>query len=152
LDPRNPLTVPAPAGPPRSELRMPGYRPPPALPSPRRRGTIEDVPFASHAGESRRIRVYMPATDRKDGLPILYVHDGDIVIGALGLPSILDALIDAERMTPALVAFIDAVDRHDDYATGSPFRTVFSTEIVPMLERRYHVARDRRALMGLSRS
>jgi len=29
---------------------------------------------------------------------------------------------------------------------------VFTTEIVPMLERRYRVAGDRRALMGLSRS
>jgi len=152
VDPGNPRTVPAPAGPPRSELRMPRYRPPVPLPTPRNRGAIETVPFISRSGESRRIRVYVPAAARQEGLPILYVHDGDIVIGRLNLPSILDALIGAGRMAPAVVAFIDAIDRHDDYEPGSRFRSVFSTEIVPMLERRYHVARDRRALMGLSRS
>ena len=106
----------------------------------------------SRRGQPRRIRVYVPATSSREELPILYVHDGDIVIGALELPLILDSLINAGRMTPAFVAFIDAVDRHEDYAPGSQFRSVFTTEIVPMLERRYRVARDRRALLGLSRS
>jgi enterochelin esterase-like enzyme len=74
------------------------------------------------------------------------------VIGALELPSILDSLISTGRMAPVFVAFIDAVDRHDDYASGSPFRQVLTTELVPMLERRFRIARDRRALLGLSRS
>src|SRR6185436_10030990 len=105
----NPLTVPAPAGPPRSELRMPGYRPTPALPAPRRRGTIEEVAFTSRSGQRRRIRVYLPAASARP-LPILYVHDGEIVLDALGLPAILDSLMDSEHITPAFVAFIDAVD------------------------------------------
>jgi len=152
LDPGNPLMVPAPAGPPRSELRMPGYRPAVRLPPSPSRGTIEEVAFISRGGEPRRIRVYVPHPRRLEALPILYVFDGDIVIGALELPQILDALISSGRMQPVLVAFIDAVDRHEDYAPGSPFRSVFTTEIVPMLERRYRVAGDRRALLGLSRS
>jgi enterochelin esterase-like enzyme len=68
------------------------------------------------------------------------------------MPAMLDSLIGAHRMAPAVVVFIDAVDRHGDYAPGSPFRTVFTAEIVPMIERRYGVARDRRVVMGLSRS
>jgi len=151
LDPGNPLTVPAPAGPPRSELRMPAYRPLTSLPAPRRRGTVEDVAFSTRQGERRRIRVYVPAAPQQD-LPILYVHDGDIVISALGLPSMLDALISDGQMAPAFVAFIDAVDRHEDYEPGSPFRAAFTREIVPLIEHRYRVAHDRRALMGLSRS
>lgn len=151
LDPGNPLTVPAPAGPPRSELRMPGYRRTPTLPAARLRGTIEEVAFASRAGQRRRIRVYVPAGSRRP-LPILYVYDGDIVLGALGLPSILDSLMDTGQMTPAFVAFIDAVDRHDDYEPGSPFRSVLTGEIIPQLERRYAVEPRRRALLGLSRS
>ena len=151
-DPRNPRTVPAPAGPPRSELRMPGYRAPLPLPSPSHRGTIETVPFVSRVGEFRRVRVYVPAVAKKTGLPILYVHDGDIFIGPLDLPAILDSLIDAARMAPVVVAFIDALDRHDDYEPGSRFRSVFTGEIVPKIEQRYGVARDRRALIGLSRS
>jgi enterochelin esterase family protein len=151
LDPGNPRTVPSPGGEPRSELLMPRYRPPAPLPAARTHGTIEEVPFESAAGTRRRVRVYVPA-GRHAVLPVLYVHDGDIFAGALGLPSVLDSLIDAGRMAPAFVVFIDAVDRHDDYEPGSPFRDVFVREIVPLVERRYAVAPGRRALMGLSRS
>jgi enterochelin esterase family protein len=151
LDPGNPLTVPAPAGPPRSELRMPGYLPAAPLPAPHTRGSIDEVAFTSRSAQPRRIRVYVPATSRRP-LPMLYVHDGDIVLDALGLPAILDSLIDAGQMAPAFVTFIDAVDRHDDYEPGSPFRSVFIGEIVPWIERQYAVAPGRRALMGLSRS
>lgn len=150
-DPGNPRTVPAPAGPPRSELLMPRYRPPVPLPQPRARGTVSEVPFASRHGERRRIRVYVPAAASRP-LPILYVHDGDIVFGALDLPFVLDSLIDSGRMAPALVVFIDAVDRHADYEPGSPFRDVFTREIVPLIEGRYRVVPGRRALLGLSRS
>jgi enterochelin esterase-like enzyme len=151
LDPGNSRTVPAPEGPPRSELRMPRYRPPAALPPPRARGTVEDVRFESRGGERRRVRVYRPA-GRSGALPVLYVHDGDIFASALGLPSMLDSLIDSARMAPALVVFIDAVDRHADYEPGSAFRDVFTREIVPLIEGRYAVRPGRRVLMGLSRS
>jgi len=150
VDPGNPLTVPAPGGQPRSELRMPRYRPL-SLPAARTHGSVEEVPFVSGSGEARRVRVYVPHAIM-NALPVLYLHDGAIGIDALELPAMLDALIDAHRMAPAVVVFIDAVDRHDDYAPGSPFRAVFTGEIVPMIERRYGVARDRRAVMGLSRS
>jgi enterochelin esterase-like enzyme len=166
LDSGNPRTVPAPAGPPRSELRMPSYRPPMALPQPHQRGTIEEVGFVSRAGDRRRIRVYVPATQRNGpadrlrqgygaqevGRHVLYVHDGDIVLDKLELPALLDSLIDAREMAPTIVAFIDAVDRHDDYEPGSPFRTVFVDEIVPSIERRFARTNPHRAIMGLSRS
>jgi enterochelin esterase-like enzyme len=152
VDPRNPLTVPSPVGLPRSELRMPEYRPPAPLPAAGQRGTIEEVPFVSRTGERRRIRVYVPAAVGDAPLPVLYVHDGDILIAALGLPATLDALVDSRGMAPAVVVFIDALDRHRDYAPGSPLRAVFLKEIVPLVEGRFPVARGRRALLGLSRS
>jgi enterochelin esterase-like enzyme len=151
LDPGNPLTVPAPAGGPRSELRMPQYRPLSSLPTANVRGTIEDAPFVNRRGVRRRIRVYVPSTSRHN-LPVLYVHDGDIFVDALGLPGILDSLIASDRMAPTVVVFIDAMDRHEDYAPGSPFRSEFTTEIIPFIEHRYKTARDHRGLMGLSRS
>jgi enterochelin esterase family protein len=151
VDPGNPRTVPAPGGgEPRSELRMPRYRPL-ELPAASAHGSVEDVPFTSRGGEARRVRVYVPPTYPRD-LPVLYVHDGAIGIDGLKLPAMLDSLIGARRMAPALVVFVDAVDRHDDYAPGSLFRSVFTTEIVPMIERRYAVARNHRVLMGVSRS
>lgn len=55
-------------------------------------------------------------------------------------------------MAPAIVAFIDAVDRHDDYEPSSPFRTVLLDEIVPSIERRFAGTNPQRAIMGLSRS
>jgi enterochelin esterase-like enzyme len=150
LDPGNPRTVPAPAGPPRSELRMPGYRPPMPLPQPHRHGTIEEVGFVSRAGDRRRIRVYVPSSQKVSS--ILYVHDGDIVLDKLELPALLDSLIEARHVAPIIVAFIDAVDRHDDYEPGSPFRTMFVDEIVPSIERRFAGTNPNRAIMGLSRS
>ena len=151
VDPHNPLTVPAPTGAPRSELRMPEYRAPATLPMPRARGRVEDVPFTSQQGERRRIRVYVP-DQMRDGLPVLYVHDGDIVLDKLETAPTLDALIGAGRMPPMVVAFIDSLDRHGDYIAGSPFRSVVTREILPLIEARYHASRERRAMMGVSQS
>lgn len=150
-DPGNPRTVPAPAGPHRSELWMPRYRPPAALPPSRDHGIMHDVPFESRRGAHRSIRVYVPAVSRRP-LPILYVHDGDVFERTLDLPSVVDSLIGSGRMAPVLVAFVGALDRHDDYEQGSAFRGVFTREIVPLVERRYAVVPGHRALMGLSRS
>jgi enterochelin esterase-like enzyme len=167
IDAGNPRTVPAPAGPPRSELRMPEYQPPTPLRQPHQHGTIEEVGFVGRAGDRRRIRVYVPAAPQRDGPAdrlrqgsgaqeagrhVLYVHDGDIVLDRLELPSLLDSLIEARQMAPTIVAFIDAVDRHDDYEPGSPLRTMLLDEIVPSIERRFAGTNPRRAIMGLSRS
>ena len=176
LDPGNPLSVPAPAGPPRSELRMPQYHEPIALPFPRQRGTVEEIAFQSRSGDRRRVRVYVPpegsqgpakantgpanrlrpgSGGQEAGHPVrsvLYVHDGAIFLDQLALPALLDSLIDASQIAPVIVVFIDAVDRHDDYEPGSPFRTVFTNDIVPTIERKYALADGRRGLMGLSRS
>jgi hypothetical protein len=190
IDAENPRTVPAPAGPPRSELRMPGYQPPTPLPQPHQHGTIEEVGFVSRAGDRRRIRVYVPAVPQRDGpadrlrhvgslrdptkqhclavrrkanrlgaqeagrhvRSVLYVHDGDIVLDRLELPALLDSLIEARQMAPTIVAFIDAVDRHDDYEPGSQFRTMLLDEIVPSIERHFAGTNPHRAIMGLSRS
>jgi enterochelin esterase-like enzyme len=151
LDPGNPRSVPAPAGPPRSELRMPQYRPPTPFRPPARRGSVETIQFRSRKGDERRLRVYVPA-DGARGAQVLYVHDGDIVLDRLGLPEILDSLIDSHDIAPAVVVFIDAVDRHDDYEPASPLRDVLTSEIVPLIEQRYQTLRTRRAVMGLSRS
>src|SRR5262249_91012 len=97
-------------------------------------------------------RVYVPPHGTDEPRPILYAHDGDVMLEGLGLPSILDSLIGAGRMARVYVAFIDAVDRHDDYEPASPFRLEFTTQILPVLGRRYRVDPARRAVLGLSRS
>jgi enterochelin esterase-like enzyme len=151
VDPRNTLTVPAPTGAPRSELRMPGYQP---LPAPARApvpGITQNFPFTSRGGESRRVRVHRPR-DASGPLPILYVHDGIIADEALDMPAIIDSLIAAGRMAPIAAVFINSVDRYDDYAVGSMFSYVFAGEIVPAIEARYPLLGGSRSVLGFSRS
>jgi enterochelin esterase-like enzyme len=130
---------------------MPEYRPPAPLPPPTRTRLTEQFPFTSKAGESRRVRVYTPR-NASGPLPILYVHDGIIAIEDLGMPAMLEALIDAHRMAPIVAVFINSIDRHEDYAVGSMFGYVFTGEIVPAIEQRYDMAAGSRAILGFSRS
>jgi enterochelin esterase-like enzyme len=150
VDPRNPLRVPAPTGAPRSELRMPGYRPPEPL-EPHTRGVTENLPFTSRSGQSRVIRVHTPRHSRGP-LPILYVHDGEIATDRLGMPAMIDALVEAGKMAPITAVFINSVDRHEDYAVGSMFSFVFAGEIVPAIEQRYPIVAGSRGVLGFSRS
>jgi enterochelin esterase-like enzyme len=149
VDAGNPLRVPAPTGAPRSELRMPRYREPAALPQPASTGVTELFPFTSKAGESRRVRVHRPRA-ASGPLPLVYIHDGIIAVEELGMPAMLDALIEARRMAPVVAVFINSIDRHEDYAAGSMFGYVFTGEIVPAIERKYGAAT--RAVLGFSRS
>ncbi len=151
VDPRNPLRVPAPTGAPRSELRMPAYRPPPPIPGSRTPGLVQNVPFTSRGGESRRVRVHRPR-NATGPLPVLYVHDGIIAAEELDMPAMLDALVDAGRMAPIVTVFINSVDRYDDYSVGSMFGYVFTGEIVPLIEERFQVTPGSRAVLGFSRS
>ncbi|MGH9349752.1 MAG: alpha/beta hydrolase [Vicinamibacterales bacterium] len=151
VDPRNPLSVPSPTGAPRSELRMPGYQPPAALPRPAVPGLVQNVPFTSKGGESRRVRVHRPR-DAAGLLPVLYIHDGIIAAEELGMPAIIDALVDSQQMAPITAVFINSIDRYEDYAVGSMFGYVFAGEIVPAIEGRYRVAAGSRAILGFSRS
>jgi enterochelin esterase-like enzyme len=150
VDPRNPLQVPSPTGAPRSELRMPGYRPPPALPTSEPPGVVQNVPFTSRAGETRRVRVHRPA-NLTTPAPILYVHDGIIAVEQLDMPAIIDGLVASNQMAPITTVYINSVDRYDDFAVGSMFSYVFMGEVVPMIEQRYPLHGDR-ALLGFSRS
>ena len=151
VDPRNPLRVPSPTGALRSELRMPGYKPPPPLPRPSVPGLTQNIPFTSKAGESRRVRVHRPR-DASGPLPILYIHDGIIADEDLDMPTMIDSLIDSGQMAPINAVFINSVDRYDDYAAGSMFSYVFSGEIVPAIEQRYNLAAGARSVLGFSRS
>jgi enterochelin esterase-like enzyme len=149
-DSRNPLQVPSPTGAPRSELRMPGYRPPAALPRPDTPGAVQNVPFTSRAGEARRVRVHRPA-GVTGPTPILYVHDGIIAVEQLDMPAIIDGLVAASQMSPITSVYINSVDRYDDFAVGSMFSYVFMGEVVPMIEQQYPLDGDR-TVIGFSRS
>ena len=151
VDRRNPLQVPSPTGAPRSELRMPDYRPPAPLPKPGVPGITQNVPFTSRAGESRRVRVHRPR-DASGPMPILYVHDGIIAIEALDLPGMIDALGASGQMAPITAVFVNSIDRHEDFAVGSMFSYAFTGEIVPAIEQRYPLAAGSRSVLGFSRS
>ena len=150
VDRRNPLQVPSPTGAPRSELRMPGYRPPPPLARPETPGAVQNMPFTSRAGEARRVRVHRPA-NVTGPTPILYVHDGIIAVEQLDMPAMIDGLVASNQMAPITSVYINSVDRYDDFAVGSMFSYVFMGEVVPMIEQRYPM-QGNRAVIGFSRS
>lgn len=150
VDPRNARRVPAPTGDPRSELRMPAYRPLPDTPR-TMTGKLENVPFTSRSGEGRRVRVYHPR-NAEGPRPVLYVHDGIIAVEELEMPAMIDGLIESGRMAPITAVFVNSVDRYDDYAIGSMFSYVFTGEIVKMIEERYPIVPGARGLIGFSRS
>ena len=151
VDPRNPLQVPSPTGAPRSELRMPDYRPPPAPARPASPGQLQTIPFTSRSGESRRVRVHQPP-NVSGPTPIVYVHDGIIAVEQLDMPAMIDALVASGRMAPITTVFINSVDRYDDYAVGSMFSYVFTGEIVKVIEKQFPLLNQSRAVIGFSRS
>jgi enterochelin esterase-like enzyme len=150
VDPRNPLRIASPTGAPRSEVRMPAYRPAAPL-EPRTHGVTENIAFASRSGDSRGIRVHRPR-HAEGPLPILYVHDGEIATDGLRMPAMIDALVETGQMAPITAVFIDSVNRQEDYAVGSMFSFAFANEIVRAIEQRYPIVAGSRGVLGFSRS
>ena len=159
LDPHNPRRssgiVPG------SLLLMPEYRFPPGLDpagaGPDRRGNIEDHEFASDVmGSSRNVAVYTPAGyDRSRTYPLVVVSSGvDRIFGRV--TSIYDAVM-GKTVEPAVVVFVDITPPPDLNVfseslgrRGPLFTRMVLEEIIPWVEERYSVSRERsrRLLMG----
>jgi len=109
-------------------------------------------------------RVYTPAGyDRLDGLPALYVLDGnEFLAPELGaMPTVLDNLIGDGRIQPVLAVFIDANEpgnpsnnrRESDFLThGEEFAKFVAEELVPAIDGGYRTdqSADARVIQGIS--
>jgi enterochelin esterase family protein len=137
---------------------MPAYRPS-ALGEAKRdlRGTIErlDAPTSLLEGGKRRIQVYLPpayALNAGERYAVLYLQDGSEYATRARAAVIAEQLIDAGRVAPFIIVFVDPVERFKEYSANDKFADFMAKELVPFVDARYRTRAERgaRAVMGAS--
>lgn len=120
-------------------------------------GTTDTLLFASKDPviKPRRVRVYLPpGYDRFNGLPVLYVHDGESAFRYVFFANIIDNLIADGQLPPIIGVFVPSVDRNAEYiGMKTPeYISAFCEELVPLIDRSYRTSRkpERRGVMGIS--
>ena len=126
-------------------------------------GTLSDNQrIASEVlGYDLQYRVYTPAkVEADDGLPVLYVTDGQSYIERGDMHRVVDELIDGAKIDPVIVVFVDARDpdnlrinrRAQQFFCNRNYLDFYVEELVPAIEHEYPVAQDRdsRSILGLS--
>jgi enterochelin esterase family protein len=145
LDPLNRRTASDPFGS-NSVAHAPGYVEP-AWVSPDAdvaKGAIEALPIEGSAfGDDRLALVYLPAGHPEGGpYPVVVLHDGSDMVEYASLATVLDNLIGAGAMRPAVVALLDPVHRNEEY-TASPVHARFVVdEVLPRLEEEFAATDD----------
>ncbi len=155
-DPLNLHLVQAYAGP-RSEVRMPLWVEQPEIDETAQvpAGELIAETYASRAlGGSRRVWFYLPPgyAASTDLYPVLYILDGGNYIEKMDVPRVLDRLV-ARKAIPAVIAvFSEPVDRMEEYSRNPKWRAFISSELVPMVDKRFRTfpAPDHRAILGSS--
>lgn len=158
LDPRNPRQISGGFGP-NSELAMPGYKTPEAIqphPDLKERGHVEPFVYTAKLDKSTRtIQVYLPygySTEDSTRYPTLYVNDGSDYINLAYMVNTLDYMIAKGLCRPLIVVFVDAANHDTEYWLNEKYMKLFTTEIVPMIDSRYHTINSpsERGIMGSS--
>jgi enterochelin esterase-like enzyme len=151
VDPRNPRRVPSVGGE-ASEIVMPAAEINHETVADDRplAGTLEERPFAVPSGAPRRVAIYRPVRNN-DAMPIVYFHDGSLLIDKGRVPQILDRLVAAGRVPPFTAVFVDPVLRSDDYKAEPAFRDWFISDLLPAIEATLPAAPTSRTLVGVSR-
>jgi enterochelin esterase family protein len=155
VDPLNPVTASDPFGE-NSVCQGHGYeRPPWTLPHrSARRGTIEERQVTSNLfGDTRRVRVYLPARFRRTRrYPLLVVHDGEDYLRFAALQTVLDNLIERLEIAPLVVALTQSPDRLREYPGDERHARHIVEELLPLLRQQYPLedTPDARGLMGAS--
>lgn len=156
-DPLNPRTVQAYAGP-RSEIRMPFWVAQPevdntaAVPAGE---LIAETVMSRALGGPRRVWFYLPpgyagATDTL--YPVMYVLDGANYVEKMDVPRVLDRLIARKAIPPVIAVFSEPGDRQEEYSRNPKWRAFMSSELVPLVDKRFRTfpAPDHRIILGSS--
>ncbi|MEM9383514.1 MAG: alpha/beta hydrolase-fold protein [Pseudomonadota bacterium] len=155
LDPLNPRLAEDPFGA-NSVCQAHGYeRPDWSIPNAEsRHGSLEEIGIASGAfGDTRRVRLYLPARFRRSRqYPLLVVHDGDDFLRFADLHAVLDNLTHRLEIEPMIVALTHSPDRLREYAADDRHARFVAEELVPTLTSRLPLrdTPNARALMGAS--
>ncbi|MDP9794390.1 enterochelin esterase family protein [Catenuloplanes nepalensis] len=164
IDPLNPRTVAFPRDPGdptdrdgfASLLELPDAPPEPWLSGPPvPAGPREQVEVPSAAlGGVRRVTVHRPAHEPIRGANVLVVFDGHLAQAVLCVPELVDRLVAAGRIPPAVVLYVHIEDARRDRELGStPEYTEFvARELIPWARTEYGVTTDpaRAGLAGAS--
>lgn len=158
LDPNNPNICKSGYGP-NSELRMPRYIVSPEtihdlmVPP----GWIIDTLISSTIlGNSRTVKIYLPAAYRTDGkeYPVVLFHDGLEYITLANACIILDNMIAKKQIRPVIAVFVPPVDREPEYVGDRKdlYAGFICGELMPAIDAKYHTSRDPhdRANIGIS--
>ncbi|HEX6851885.1 MAG TPA: alpha/beta hydrolase-fold protein [Candidatus Polarisedimenticolaceae bacterium] len=134
---------------PNSELRMPGYVPPPELgPQPSGlfvwEGYVADLEIESAVlGEKRPYAMYVPGGYKSPaGMRTLWFLDGKDYLDFADAWRTLDVLIARGDIPPVVAVFVPPVRRMEEYDVGGDaFLKFFTEELVPYVRERYGLNR-----------
>lgn len=165
VDSRNPARADNGMGGENSVLAMPGYVPA-AVSSRPLRGTLQafQLPIpgaglgkerepqdATPGGATRKVVVYEPPGSTGPW-PSLYIHDGSQYLERASLARVAEDLVEAGRMAPTLLVFVDPTERFREYDREPAFTREVVESVVPFVDGRFPTRREARyrGVMGAS--
>jgi len=122
----------------------------------------DDIRISSKIlGYDLQYRVYLPAgyESRKEH-PVMFLTDGHNYLRRGNMDSVLDELINTERISPVISVFVDPRNpdnlednrRRRQFLCNEDYLIFFIDELIPAIEESYPVIKNRegRTIMGLS--
>ena len=119
------------------------------------KGRVEQTTITSKLlGTTRDVWVYTPPgwvytppgydtlARRGEGLPLLLTFDGGAYVRSVPVPTILDNLVAARRITPMVAVFVGSPDNQRDVELNQNDRYAdfLATELVPWVRSKYRIA------------
>ena len=83
---------------------------------------------------------------------MIYVLDGSNYVEKMDVPRVLDRLIARKAIPPVIAVFSEPGDRQEEYSRNPKWRAFVSSELVPMVDKRFRTfpTPDHRAILGSS--
>jgi enterochelin esterase family protein len=84
--------------------------------------------------------------------PVVYVLDGANYVEKMDVPRVLDHLIASKSIPPVIAVFSEPADRQEEYSRNPKWRAFITSELVPMVDKRFRTfpTTDHRAILGSS--
>ncbi|HET9028460.1 MAG TPA: alpha/beta hydrolase-fold protein [Trueperaceae bacterium] len=137
-DPSNGVKADNPWYPSASALSGPDYRPDPFSTPDREleRGQRDRLRLTSAAlgGQLRRVNVYTPRGHEGAPLPLVVVQDGVAFDRLAGIHLVGEALVARGEARPARYAFVEPVDRREEYGYSDAYLEFLLAELLPAVE------------------
>ena len=84
--------------------------------------------------------------------PVVYILDGGNYVEKMDVPRILDRLIAQKSIPPIIAVFSEPSDRQEEYSRSPGWRTFVTSELVPLVDKRFRTfpSPDHRVILGSS--